>query len=286
MAWTSVKEQGHLATSSAGIGEKVAKRIFIAISDTPTTPVAAETASDGVTTIPIENASHPSDSNRKVKSITATCDPESPRKIFRVEVEYSSLVGDLASNPLDDPDRFEWTGSESTEVYTTDKTSPTPLPVVNTAGQPFEQPLERDAGDIMCTVVRNLASFPLATAIACRNKKNSDSFTLDGVTIAIGEAKMGLITSGPEQIRNGVPYREVRYPIKFRPSWDDEIDSYGFQEKVGGVLYPIVDRAGNQVQRPWPLDAAGEKGYLPETPAASTVFKPYEEMTYSGFSFA
>jgi hypothetical protein len=273
--------------SSRSLSGRKAKRYFQVKYEATTPPAslaAVETANDGTTAIPTLQASTlPGDSSRYVDEVIAR--PINPDGLqFEVEVSY---INDIVvfDNPLSEPDKIEWGGAEGTEPYFIDQDDPQ-KPVVNTAGQPFEMFLERDKSSLTVTVTRNLASFPGATAFAYIDTVNSADITVDGVTIPAGSAKMGLISCGPEQVRNGTTYREVKYPMKLRPTWDDVIDSYGLQEKVSGKLRPIVDGTNLPVSKPWPLNEDGTKKTNPDDAAFQITFRPFVRASFAGFSFA
>src|SRR5687767_11692685 len=97
---------------------RTARLVYIAVSDTPTTSLAAETADDGTTAIPELGDALADDPLRKVRKIAATPDPESPREVFTVVVECSTRGGaTILGNPLDEPDRITWDFTDGTEPY-------------------------------------------------------------------------------------------------------------------------------------------------------------------------
>jgi hypothetical protein len=293
MAWTKVQEQGHLATSKTTLDEKTATRVFIAISDAPTTTVAAETASDGTVTIPVGGASHPGDSSRKVKGITAKPADESNRTIFVIEVEYSDKLTDnqLQPNPLARADDISWDFDDAKEPYFIDR-STTPKACVNSAGDRFSEFLERETGSLTATVIRNVplsgtGAYDPATAVEYKDAVNSDSITIDGATVAAGKCKMKAYTCSGKQRENGHDFRQVKFVLQFRASWDDVVEDRGFNEFFAPLVAPkpIVDQAAVPVTSPYPLDGSGAKKTNPTDTPATLTFVPYTKLTFAGFSF-
>lgn len=269
--------------SSVELSQKTGRRVFRVLFDADTPPanlVAVENASG----LPDVGDEYPGDDTRyaKRKGVKALGDG----LLFEVTVEYDDELIVFGEDPLEDPDIIEWPSIEGTEAWFIDK-SETPKPRVNTAGQPFEHFGERDAGDIFVVVTRNLESFPVATAIAYRNAVNTDAFTLDGASIGVGEAKMGMMTGSAKQVRNGIEYVVVKYPMKLRADWDDKIGSYGFQELVSGKLKDIVKGTPpTKVDKPWPLNENGTKKTNSTDAPFEIVFKPFPRLSFATFSFA
>lgn len=101
---------------------------------------------------------------------------------FEVVVEYtrpdpSKPIG----NPLNRPPEIIWSNSEATAPYFIDKSDP-PKPVVNSAGDPFDQFREREEGEMTITITVNEASHDAAAADAFSHTINAGNVTIDGTT--------------------------------------------------------------------------------------------------------
>jgi hypothetical protein len=295
MAWISVKELGQKAKSENNTEERTALRVFQAISDTPTTTVAAETASDGVTTIPVKYATHPNDATRKVRSKNATPDEESNRTVFYVEVNYSSKGKEKVENPLDRPAEFDWSFDDGTETYFLDRgengDGVDPFPTVNSAGERFEELLERETGSITCTITKNIAhnAYSPTNALFMKDALNDSSITVDGVVVGAYQAKCKGWTCGAVQEENGTQFRVSKVVLQFRRTWDHVVEDRGFNEKDGstGKLKEIVKGTPpTKVDQPWPLDAAGAAKPNADDPADTLTFYPYYAETYVGLPIA
>lgn len=203
MAYLTTKEQTQLATTNRTKDEAIATRYFLVFYNVRTAPAIAETA----TSIPIYSQVLPEDVvatyPRRVKSITVKAwdDQDSVvGTIWQVQVDYSDRTD--FQNPLSVPAEITWDFADATQTYFLDN-SPTPKPVVNSAGQPFEQLLERETGTVVVTYKKNVAAFSPATAITyCgdgTNGKavNNDAFTIDGYTVAANRAIISGMMQGP-----------------------------------------------------------------------------------------
>lgn len=286
--------------SSRGGDGRSAKRTFSVVYDADTPPTSfaeIETADDGTTAIPTvrsffeDGDELPGDDTRYANRASVkplqTSGGIATGLEFEVEVEYtdSLIVFDpLGADPLEDPDRIERGGAEGSEDYFEDR-SDTPQKVVNTAGAPYDRFLSRDNGSLQWVVTRNVAAPDVELGVAYLDAVNSDAFTLGGTAIAIGQAKMGLITWGPKMVRNDIEYYEQRMPIKLREKWTEDVDSFGYAELVSGVPKPILDANKQPITKPWPLDAVGAKMPNPGDDPAVTTYKPYFEKPYSVFAF-
>lgn len=300
MAWIKVEEQGHLASSSNDPNEKTALRVFIAIADAPTTPVAAETASHGGNSIPDITDEHPDDPDRLVKSKSAKPDQESVRTVFTVEVNYSSKVDgssedSVIENPLDRPAVVEWDFDDDKEPYFIDRDDDPdgPFPVVNSAGERFQEFLERDTGSITATITKNIGAtaYDPVLAFTYKHAVNSDGFTIDGVSIDAGQAKMKCHIAGAVQTENGVSYKQVKTILQFRPTWDDVVEDRGFNEldpANDGKLKQIMKGAAPPapVDTPWPLNGEGAKLPNSTDAPATLTFVPYFKLPFAAIDFS
>lgn len=273
MAWIKVARQDQLSESSTDGPEKTATLVYIAISDRPTTPVAAETARQATRTgssvsaarrIPLRGSEHPDDPSRKATKIDAKPDPDSPRTVFTVTIEYSSNVFEEQEeepDPLARPDTVNLECSSEKETYFMDE-GEEPIPIVTSAGEPFETLQERDTGKFKLVIEGNRATVdPLLIAAYLKpNAVCSAPFTVRGFAVGAGEGKMTIITATP-QVENGVTYQRVRWEVELAESWDLSIEDRGLCEADPanpGKLRPIMKGTPPvPVDKAWPLDGNG-----------------------------
>jgi len=279
MAVTSVNERFQSRSSNHTAEEATHTRVFI---------VQCNSVSDGTATainavgVPALGDVHDIDVDAYAKS--KSCQPlDSQKYVFIVNVEYSDEYFD---SPLNKPTEITWSSSEATEQMFEDLSDPVER-VLNSAGEPFDQLVERDSSELMATVVRNQATFD-TNVFSYVNTINDDDFTLDAQTIPKGCAKMGPISISPWKQEHGIDYRIYTYPIKFKAGtdpWKKRVLDYGYEELDGeGGRKPIVNQDGIKVKKPWPLDHGSAKENATDEPA-ELEFVAYEEKDFSVFSF-
>lgn len=295
MAWTKVKLQGQFSKSERTLDDRTATLVFIAISDTDTTTVAAETASDGTTTIPtLLVTAITADTTRRATKISVTAEEEDPKRTFKVEVTFSSKWSENTTNPnpLSRPADVSWDFDDATETYFIDETDDGdgPKPVLNSASQRFQDLLERETGSITVTVTKNIGptSYAAATAITLKDAINDGGITVDGIDIDAGQAKCKGWTCGGLQEENGVQYRVSKITLQLRPHWDHDVEDRGFYEfNDDGKLQEIIKGVPpTKADSPWPLDGGGVAQANADDDPALLTFKPYRSEAFDGLPLA
>ena len=117
----------------------------------------------------------------------------------------------------------------------------------------------RDDSRRVVTVTKNLAVVP-SWILTYQDAVNSDVFSIDGISIGIGLAKVQRVSVGEAQSRNGTSFRTVSFTIHLEKSgWLLEPLDAGFREiGYGGERVNIVNEGdGLQPSAPVPLDGAG-----------------------------
>jgi hypothetical protein len=281
-------------SSSRSTTERRAKRSFIVRYDAvspPSSLAAVETADDGTTAIPALGDALAGDSARLATSIDVKPRGDSGH-LFDVEVGYSTSDTGLEvfDNPLSDPVGFEWDFSTSSQTYFKDETTPTAKYTLTSAGEPFDNLLEREVGEITVTVTQNIAPagwnpITAASYLSPATAVNNASMTIDGASIAAGQARLSGVTCSATKTRAGVSYRTRTITIKLRSSWDQTIDDRGFNEADpdhSGKVREITKGAPPvKVDKPWPLNGSGAaKPNATDAPAVLT-FKPYPAKDFS-----
>lgn len=276
MAFVRVHENTHLEESGRDEGGRTARRVFEVVANAATTNVAAETATatnpaayGGATvTIPAVGAAHPSDPTRVVNKIGVERDEESrittPK--FRVTVDYATPEDNTGptptGDPLAEPTRYKWSFNPATAPMFRD-VSAERKPIVNSAGEPFEFLLEADVDELTVEVTKNVSSYSPATALTLHNHTNSNSFSVDGYVVAIGQAKMIGPMGEKNYDANAVAYFAVTYIVRFKEDgWKNvKLDDRGYNEKnpdKPGKLKEIVKGTPPvKPDHPWPLNGLG-----------------------------
>ncbi len=213
-----------------------------------------------------------------------------------MQVDYSDQLT-TDPNPLNLPPKITWDFSEATEPYFLDKSS-TPKPCVTSAGELFQNFLQRETGHISCTYTVNKSSYTPQTGITYLHVVNSDAFTIDGIGITAGQAKLSGIPAAPWVTVNilvaGVPtsvrYREVTFKLKFKANWLDVVQDRGLCEidpdHTGKLRQILKGTPPLPVDKPWPLDGSGAaKANATDTPATISLH-PYATMAFASFGFS
>lgn len=305
MAIVSIKEQHQRRRSSIKDGKRSETRVFQVASDNATDGTAlavTATIMNGetvVAAVPTYGSGFPGIDALRATSIDAEPVQNSDR-VFQVTVEYTpNEIATSDTNPLTRPWEISWGSGEASEAYFLDCSTPDKKPVVNSAGEPFEQFMERERGEMTITVTRNEATHDANAAEAFSHTTNKSVVTIDGTGYAPGTLKLSPIqaTKQTEAISvNGVPqtvtYYRKTYTFKARrDGWDDKPLDVGLNELVGSTiagfkLKPIVDVAAMPIKRPYPLDGQGKRKKNPTDKPEELTFKPYVAADWSPLAFA
>jgi hypothetical protein len=292
MAVVSVKEMHQKRRSSIKGGKVAHTRAFLVTTDAITDGTAVALVAPGV---PAYGDPHPLDTGCTVNSVEAEPMNDSSNH-FEVTVEYAAGDGSFAvvDNPLNRPPEVSWNANESTCAYFLDHSDP-PKPVVNSAGEPFDQFLERETGELGITITMNEASFDAAAADEFSHTVNAGPVLIDKTTFAEGTLKLSPITATKvtELVEtNGVAekftYYRKTYNLKARKDgWKEKPYDVGLNEQVGDPkagfkLRPIVDATNAPVKKPWPLDGKGKKqNGDPNNTPVTLEFQPYKSVGWT-----
>jgi len=216
---------------------------------------------------------HPSDS--AAYCVGLSVDHTEPRWGWTVTAEYTTQF-ERATNPTNDPAQISWSSEQFQRVMAQDKDGDA---VMNSAGDFFDPPVMIDDSRRVATVKKNLAAVP-TWLLDYQDAVNNDAFSIDGVSIAIGQAKMQTVSVDVEQERNGVTFRPVTFTIQFqRDLWTVKVLDAGFRDINGDR---ITSDDGTDVTQPAPLNGSGLALANP-TPATAQfiTFDAYKERAFS-----
>lgn len=310
MAVVSVKELHQKRRSSIRDGKVSHTRVWLVITDDIRDGTAAALTANAnfVDMVPVYGAPLYDDNpfGPRVTSLEAQPIQESGLH-FEVQAEYT--IPDPSddqndTNPLDRPAEIQWSPSETTEPYFVDESDP-PRPVVNAAGEPFEQFLEREAGELTITITRNEETFNAAVADTFSHTVNAAAVTIDGTEFAPGTLKLSPIQAQKVSekwhylgLDRPIVYYKVTYNLKARhQGWTHDVLNVGFNERVqvqeteNGQpvtrykLRPLVDATGLPVRKPQPLTAEGRAKASPTDPPDVLAFYPYRLKDWTPLNF-
>jgi len=163
---------------------------------------------------PVVGDAHPNDADCYCIQRSATNRNDS--YVWDIDCHYSDEF-EIKTNPLLDPAKIQWNTEQFQTPVWRDRDGNA---IINSAGDPFDPPAEKDDSRWTAVITKNVAAIP-AWFFAFQDAVNSSSFTLDGKTIAAGEAKMSGINVSETQERNGVSYRVLTMTMHFRGEGDD-----------------------------------------------------------------
>jgi hypothetical protein len=217
--------------------------------------------------------------------------------VFEIQAEFVTLnPSQPDDNPLNAPATFAWSNEESSQPYFIDESTSGQggggVPVVNAAGDTFENLPTRDRSNLVITVGINSATHDPVAADLLSNTTNQDPITLDGTEYDTGTLRLKPISAVKQQktLRSGTVVTYYAKTLTFLAShqgWHDHPLNIGFNELVGSAtmntqqLRKIVDANGNPVAKPWPLDPSGHKLQNPTDPPQALDFLPYAPADWS-----
>ncbi len=153
---------------------------------------------------------HARDADAYCRSVRAVNEPFS-KKVFLVTVGFSTEY-EMAEDPTDEPARISWRTESYQKPVVFDRNAVAHL---NTAGDLFDPPAMMDDSRWVATIVKNVSTVASLTwLLSYRDAINSAQFTLDGLTIPKGWAKLSAIEISEPQERNTVAYRVLTMTIQ------------------------------------------------------------------------
>ncbi len=299
MAVVSVKEQHQRRRSTLRDGKLIHLRTWLVVtSDIRDGTAAALVADDGTNRVPFYREPYPGRPTCLVSSIEANPVQNSGRH-FEVQVEYTD--GDIEAFPLHPLERaadISWGASEGTEPYFIDQSDP-PKPVANSAGDSFDQFMERENGQMVITYAVNVPDHDANDAETYSHTVNQDIVVLDGTVFGPGTLKLSPIQAQKmSEVWMGetVEFYKRTYTLKARrDGWKDKPLDIGLNEIVQELdsdtntlvnrIKPILDRSGSQLRKPHPLNGAGKRKPSATDKPAVLEFAPYKTKSWAPLSF-
>ena len=228
--------------------------------------------------LPVIGNTFPSDGNAYCTNLDVQC--IRGWRIWDVTATYSTERV-LNTVPTSDPTYITWDTEQFQKPATQDKDG---KGVVNSAGDPFIPAEQMDDSRRIVTVQKNLTAVP-SWILSYQDAVNSDAFTVDGYSIAIGEAKMQRVSVGPPEIRNGTTFRQVTFVIALRrDGWAYKILDQGFNEKdpADTTKRKAIYINGQLPSSPVLLDGTGKAQTDPKTAnAVYLTFNVYKQQAFS-----
>lgn len=220
-----------------------------------------------------------SDSGLKARNFTVTNElQDDGQREWTVTIVYSSPDSeDDEPNPLNQPIQVSLGFANFSEPM---EQTPEGEAVVNSAGMPFNEAVERDDPRPILTIKRNEATYNEQLAYAYRRAVNADAWR----GYPAGTVKVASIQAERVYNEQYGAYYEVTYSFELNPTgFDAVVLDQGKYEKQGAELVPIKVK-GKQVDEPVLLDGQGQKNAA-NAPPYFLRFQRYELLPFSAFNF-
>lgn len=292
----SVEERrGGRSSEVDNLGRRKYTRQFTVETTAPEVgPLAVRTAVDPATSVSVPGiGSHYTnglgpyddefefDTGAFVDSISAAEDgPEGIQWVVTVQYgpfDWTQFQGDADLWPI----RVSFGGERTERVIYFDNNGD---PILNSAGDPFGDPITVDDSRTVLTITRNEKVSVFDMDLAQLYSDSINDATWNGFPART--CKMGVITTGdPTYDPNGkFYYYTVTYPVTVnRATWRKEILDQGFNELDPYDDPKPVMNSGQPVSDAVPLDGSGHRLGPYDTPVTLT-FDVYEELDWSGLN--
>jgi len=228
MAVINVKRDWSKTEAPATLNGQTGRKVFTVLLDGTDSPDEAPYVARRATGIPSPREPWSND-EPNVRACAILPRPLSP-VLYEVTVDYSQDT--KAAHPLDEPMKVRWSNEITSEPIDTDIHG---NPIVNTAGLPFEPPIQEQVYDTRLTIVRNEATFDGVRMAAYRNTVNSKPFR------GAPPRTCRMVNIEAEEIIEAEwAYYRVTYEIVYRdstlPANCKHIDAYGNEVSSGEYL--------------------------------------------------
>jgi hypothetical protein len=280
MAVVSVSEIWEGRDASLDRESRDYSRVFRVVTDSRYDSGYLVAAAVGV----VVGSPHPHDPGSVCQRVRPTQQSFSPY-VWLVTCSYSSKK-QVEDNPLNDPIEYEWDTESFSRPAIVDRNGNA---ILNSAGDPFFEPIEVDHAYDVVRISANVASVPV-WFLGVKNRVNASQCTIDGVQIAARCARIKSTRVGKVQSRNEITYRQIQIEILCRSApWNEVVLDAGFREladadedEPAGKHRAITDADGSEPKHPVPLDGEGKKLVDP-TPltARFLAFEVYAETNFS-----
>jgi hypothetical protein len=181
---------------------------------------------------------------------------------------------EVTQNPTSEPAVITWSSDQYQKPAVVDNDD---YLIVNSAGDPFDPPAMMDDSRISVTVVKNVSATP-AWVLQYHNAVNSNAFTIDGISIAAGVAKIQSISISELMWRGAYSYKVLSYTMALRyEGWILYLLDAGMRKISGSTRVSIPN-----ADAPVPLNGLGQP--IAEPTFLNAVYGQFN--VYRSLSFA
>ena len=251
MAFTGITKVFKAETATRSVdGLTLIQPYYVYTDSAGVTPGQVTLATHLDHSIPRYGEPHDTEPHAYVRNVVARRRDGKEPKAWVVVVTYKSQQGgDLPEQPDDPLQRrpiWSWSDVSIREVYTVDELG---VPVLNTAGDPYNPPLTRERRIPVLNLLYNAEFYSQAMATAFYTAVNTDAggfFTVVGYDVPDGVAKLMKFVGAPHY-EGGRRFFKITVALHFKrfvwhsvldataqwySGWDDFPISIGFQSKV------------------------------------------------------
>lgn len=217
------------------------------------------------------------------EDVSAECDDEDG-KGWKVTCSYGPYDPSQfdSQNPLDAPAKVHFGLSRQSIACDQDNAG---NPIVNSAGQSFDPPIEKDESRLVLSVDVNVASFdPILISQYKDSVNNGEFWGCPPKTVKFMNASAELDFSGDCPVNNGF-FWAVTWEFEVKEdTWAKKILDQGLMclDTSTGNLQHCADEEGQPSSEPLLLDGAGHQAAVGASPIYLT-FDVYNEMDFSIF---
>lgn len=211
---------------------------------------------------------------------------DSAPMVWTVTADYDSGRQSDSTNPDNDEVLISFNSEIYQEAIWQDKDNKA---IMNSANDPFDPPATVDNNQLIATIQSNHKSIP-PWILNYQNAVNSAGFTIGGLQIGQGLAKVNRITVSSRQLRGTEEFYSLTTEIHIKKSgWRLEPLDQGLQQKeIGannqptGELIPIFLADKEVTTKPHPLDGNGLAFYgSTPTTAVYLNFRVHDELDFT-----
>lgn len=226
--------------------------------------------------LPVIGSVHPEDSTAYCRRLSVK--RAAGWRLWKVVAEYSNEYA-LNTTATSDPAIITWSTEQFQKPAVFDTSGDA---ILNSAGDYFDPPAMIDDSRRIVTVQKNVAAVP-SWLLTYQDAVNNDTFSVGGVSIAIGQAKMQSVSVSSQQVRGATTFYQVTFTMHFQKNgWKLSLLDAGYRRKDGTQRKIITNSDGTLPTMPVPLDGSGAVLSNP-TPATAVYreFTVYETKAFS-----
>lgn len=213
-------------------------------------------------------------------------DSKAPRK-WNIDATYSSEPLSQSEreseveNPLERPAKVTWKTNQYRKPFIKDRDGKA---CMNSAGDFFDPPPEKDASHWTVAVTKNVPAVP-QFILDYEDAINSNSFSIQGVPVGPGKAKLMDLSIGEIQAEGGFTFLPFAYTMELRrEGWTQSELDQGMRYKDGSDRKAIMDdhKPSRPITSPKLLDGSGGVLANPTPDNAKFIdLEPYVEKNFA-----